>query len=219
MIKVTRNDSIDLIPMSVRLRNCLHRKGLHTLGAVADFNSTEDWLTIHNMGAKTAQEVCELVASLCFVETEEPLQCDKATLCGQSDKRHAAAPKWQIQDVLLTDILLPNRALNVFATAGIDRVVQLLALSEADLLSMDSMGKTTVRATLMAVDQFVERCCTDKTLDPVQQDLVHRAIDLADYLDCSRSWCIHEFLQVSSAYPTLFCLSCMNRRASGSIHS
>lgn len=192
MMKVTRQDSIDLVQMSVRLRNCLHRKGLHTLGAVMDFAQNEDWLTIRNMGAKTAQEVRELVESLCFVEKKESCLNDADV-----------ALTWRIQDILLTDVQLPNRALNALTNAGIDRAYQLLALSEADLMAMGALGTLTVQATVKAIDRFLERCRYDKALEESQRGLVQRAVDLADYLGCRRSWCVHEFLQVHDAYPAL----------------
>lgn len=197
MMKVNRQDSIDLVQMSVRLRNCLHRKGLHTLGAVADYDKTGDWLAVSGMGAKTAQEVQELVKSLYFVE--ENGESEHNALFEQD---HVVL-NWRIQDILLTDIMLSNRAMNALNSAGIDHVYQLLALNEADLLAIGALGKTTVQAILEAVDRFVERCRYDKSLEETQQGLVQRAIDLADYLGCSRSWFIHEFLRVHDAYPSL----------------
>ena len=192
MMKVNRQDSIDLVPMSVRLRNCLHRKGLHTLGAVMDFAQNEDWLTIRNMGVKTAQEVRELVESLCFVEKN-----------GSCLNDAEVAPTWRIQDILLTDVQLPNRALNALTNAGIDRAYQLLALSEADLMAMGALGTLTVQATVKAIDRFLERCRYDKALEESQRGLVQRAVDLADYLGCSQSWCLLEFLRIQEAYPML----------------
>ena len=54
---VTRQDDISILPLSVRLSNCLHRTNIHTIGEMMDYPQANDWAAIRNMGAKSIDEV------------------------------------------------------------------------------------------------------------------------------------------------------------------
>ena len=50
---ITRQDDISILPLSVRLSNCLRRTNIHTIGEMMDYPQANDWAAIRNMGAKS----------------------------------------------------------------------------------------------------------------------------------------------------------------------
>lgn len=60
---VTREDSVAGLTMSNRLRNCLTKLQIDTVGKLVDF-PTDQWPNVRNMGAKTVEEVLTLTAAL-----------------------------------------------------------------------------------------------------------------------------------------------------------
>ncbi len=63
MIYVTREDSIELLSLSVRAYNVLRRAGIDTVGQILDY-PTDRWLTIHNLGKKSQREVLTVAEQL-----------------------------------------------------------------------------------------------------------------------------------------------------------
>ena len=57
------NTKIEALTMSVRLRNCLKREGIDTVGSLLDFPS-DGWSGVSNIGAKTLDEVTTLIAAI-----------------------------------------------------------------------------------------------------------------------------------------------------------
>lgn len=59
----TREDSVDKLTLSNRLRNCLNRLEIDTVGKLLDF-PRDEWAGVRNMGAKTVSEVLALTEEL-----------------------------------------------------------------------------------------------------------------------------------------------------------
>ena len=58
-----REDSLELLPLSVRSSNCLWRAGVHTVGQLLDYPAYA-WTDIRNMGTKSVDEVLDLAARI-----------------------------------------------------------------------------------------------------------------------------------------------------------
>ena len=63
MLYLTREDSLELLPLSARSSNCLRRAGIHTVGQLLDYPA-DKWLDIRNMGTKSVDEVLDLAARI-----------------------------------------------------------------------------------------------------------------------------------------------------------
>lgn len=59
----TREDSIEQLQVSNRLRHCIHKLGIDTIGKLLDFPENS-WQNVRNMGAKTVAEVLALTSAL-----------------------------------------------------------------------------------------------------------------------------------------------------------
>ena len=63
MLYLTREDSLELLPLSVRSSNCLRRAGIHTVGQLLNYPA-DAWPDIRNMGTKSVDEVLDLAARI-----------------------------------------------------------------------------------------------------------------------------------------------------------
>lgn len=63
MLYLTREDSLELLPLSARSSNCLRRAGIHTVGQLLDYPA-DKWLDIRNLGQKSADELTSLAARI-----------------------------------------------------------------------------------------------------------------------------------------------------------
>lgn len=63
MLYLTREDSVELLPLSKRTSNCLRRAEVHTVGQLLDYPA-DKWPDIRNMGTKSVGEVLDITARI-----------------------------------------------------------------------------------------------------------------------------------------------------------
>lgn len=178
MVKISINDKIEKLSMSTRLHNCLRRTGIDTVEKLLDF-PTDKWAEVKNMGAKTIDEVKDLVASIktgdseytlrdyeCVQEEDEEIRDD----CGAFEKS-------------IDEMDFSVRAYNCLSRAGITNMSQIVTLSKEDLLNIKNMGINTVEEILQKTAAFedeIKNQSVDKSNVP--DEILH----IAD--ECSESY-------------------------------
>ena len=201
---VTRQDDISILPLSVRLSNCLHRTNIHTIGEMMDYPQANDWAAIRNMGAKSIDEVNHWI---------ELLQHGSQEYClvDQATKAHAAAVASASMDDAELDPTIEELSLSVCArnclrSVGIEHASQLLGKSVDDLLQIRSMGMRTAQEVFSAAEQWLSRR-TVQAMDLSAQESREKANDtllsteISKAYNASQSVCLHEIMRVRHEYP------------------
>ena len=150
---ISRDDSIQVLNLSVRSSNALCRAGILTVGALLDY-PMEEFLHIRNMGTKSVLEITEVIdnlnkgqgdfalAYLDAADSKEPLHppiAERDELTVYINENGAI-----IQDVPIEKLGFNNRAFNRFNNAGLTCASMLLGTTKEDLLNMSGMGEGTV---------------------------------------------------------------------------
>lgn len=95
MTYITREDGITALPLSNRAANCLRREGLHTIGDMLDYAQKHNWLDLHNVGQKTADELTATVRELQSHEGEYRL-VERAAIPEVTEATNASAQQlWE----------------------------------------------------------------------------------------------------------------------------
>ena len=201
---VTRQDDISILPLSVRLSNCLHRTNIHTIGEMMDYPQANDWAAIRNMGAKSIDEVNHWI---------ELLQHGSQEYClvDQATKAHAAAVASASMDdaeldPTIEELSLSVRARNCLRSVGIEHASQLLGKNVDDLLQIRSMGMRTAQEVFSAAEQWLSRR-TVQAMDLSSQESHEKANDtllsteISKAYNASQSVCLHEIMRVRHEYP------------------
>lgn len=203
MAKINRQDSIDLLPLSVRLNNCLRRYGIHTIGGIVDFHQSGDWLSIRNMGVKSAAEACEWAEKLQFDEHGNcTFDVDIRVASPEKEVSEIISPKnWCFADVKIKDWQLSNRAKEAVGNAGVENAEQLICLLAHPDDARERLEEYAFLRSAAALERFLQECLHSDSMNADQKALVERADELARRLNCGFVECLHAILCVHSNYP------------------
>lgn len=201
---VTRQDDISVLPLSVRLSNCLRRTNIHTIGDMIDYPQTNDWASIRNMGAKSIEEVTrwnDLLsrgsADYCLVDQATKAQAVAAV---------SAASAEEEQDTAIEDLILSVRARNCLKNAGIKYASELLGKSVDDLMQIRSMGERTAQEVFSVIEAWLSRR-TAHVMEISDHDSGEKEKDIVLSTEISKSYgvpqssCLHDVMQVRTQYP------------------
>lgn len=67
---VSRQDDISILPLSMRLYDCLYRANIRTIGDMMDYPLTNDWSSIRDIGAKSIDEAKYWIELLLYHRSE-----------------------------------------------------------------------------------------------------------------------------------------------------
>ena len=148
---ISRESSIDVLPLSKRASNCAHRIGVNTVGDFLD-KTDEEWKNTRNLGQKTLDEILKLVE--CITEGTTGLilseNFDENTEDIPTESRYEINTVYIsedgriIRDVKVEEIAPSVRAVNALKNSGYDFVSQLIGLDDEAVASIHNVGKKTI---------------------------------------------------------------------------
>lgn len=202
---VTRLDDISVLPLSVRLSNCLRRTNIHTIGGMIDYPQNNDWASIRNMGAKSIEEVNRWIDLLNHGSSDEYCLVDQQTKA-QAVPVVAVSNEEYEQDKAIEDLRLTVRAYNCLKNAGIEYVSQLLGKSVENLMAMKGMGKGSAEEVFAVVEKWLSKrtkyvLASEEAQTTEAGKDIRLSINLSETYHASQSSCLHEIMMVRSRYP------------------
>lgn len=202
---VTRLDDISVLPLSVRLSNCLRKTNIQTIGDMIDYPQNNDWTSIRNMGAKSIEEVNRWIDLLNHGASDEYCLVDQQTKV-QAVSGVAVSNEEDEQDKALEELHLSVRAHNCLKNAGIEYVSQLLGKSVDNLMAMKGMGKGSAEEVFAVVEKWLSKrtkyvLASEEAQTTEAGKDIRLSINLSETYHASQSSCLHEIMLVRSRYP------------------
>lgn len=148
MLYLTREDSVELLPLSTRTSNCLRRADIHTVGQLLDYPS-DAWLDIRNMGQKSAAELLDLTAR---IRAED----DGFQLVASKPKPPDPPPPPRLPDIPILELGLSVRACNCLESMGVRTAADLSEATLKSLLSVKNMGAKTAAQIMEKLEALRE---------------------------------------------------------------
>lgn len=144
MVYLTVNDSISILPFSVRLYNGLNRAGINTVGDILEYSRKHLWADIHALGEKSINEITEWLQRL------EEGSGDFRLVSDEERERYLfkATTAELLQYIPVRDVHLSVSARNGLLESGKFNLAQAAALSEEELLILKRMGKKAAKEIL-----------------------------------------------------------------------
>lgn len=154
---IAKEDNIDILPLSKRALNCLHRTHVHTIGDLLSF-PLDRLADIRNVGKTTIEEIVSTVNALCEDSGEWKIVDSNQTAHLQENlddqtEEPQPAPK-TVRDSSIETLGLSMRATNALMKYGITLTSQLIGLREEEVSAIKNIGTQTA-AEIMDVVQNV----------------------------------------------------------------
>lgn len=147
MLYLTREDSLELLPLSARSSNCLRRAGIHTVGQLLDYPA-DKWLDIRNMGTKSVDEVLDLAARICAGDGFQMVA---------SKPKPPEPPPPRLPDIPVPELGLSVRANNCLENMGVRTAADLSDATLESLLSVKNMGRKTAEQIMEKLEELREQ--------------------------------------------------------------
>lgn len=147
MLYLTREDSVELLPLSVRSSNCLRRAGIHTVGQMLDYPANA-WPDIRNMGAKSVDEVLDLAARI--------RAGDGFELVASKPKPPEPLLLPRLPDIPVRELGLSVRANNCLEHIGVRTAADLSDATLESLLAVKNMGAKTAAQIMEKLEALRE---------------------------------------------------------------
>lgn len=155
--------SIDMIGLSVRSQNALHRAGVHTVVEMLEFD--EDSLyKVRNLGKKSIDEILEKIKEYSKLKIE----ADKAALNPKQLIEPENFEEWikeesgksfvleYLKDFKITELeLLSAKAFNLLMLNGYNSLDQIAFLAEADLMQIPRMDTGSASEIMKFCDHYL----------------------------------------------------------------
>lgn len=156
MLYLTREDSIELLPLSVRSGNCLRRADIHTVGQLLDYPE-DKWLDIRNLGQKTADELTDLTTRI------------RARVGFRLVASKAAPPEplLSLPDIPIYKLGLSVRASNCLQSLGVRTMADLSEVTLESLLSVRNMGQKTAQEIMKKVEELRKQSSFSSAVEAV----------------------------------------------------
>lgn len=137
MLYLTREDSVEILPLSRRSSNCLRRAGIHTVGQLLDYPA-DAWLDIRHMGIKSVDEVLDLTARIRAGDG-----FDLVASRPKTPKPPEPPPPPRLPDIPVRELGLSVRANNCLESMGVRTTADLSDATLESLLAVKNMGAKT----------------------------------------------------------------------------
>ena len=147
MLYLTREDSVELLPLSARSSNCLRRAGIHTVGQLLDYPA-DAWPDIRNMGTKSVDEVLSLTARI--------RAGDGFGLVASKPKPSEPPPLPRLPDIPVRELGLSVRANNCLEHMGVRTAADLSDATLESLLAVKNMGAKTAAQIMEKLEALRE---------------------------------------------------------------
>ena len=145
MLYLTREDSLELLPLSARSSNCLRRAGIHTVGQLLDYPA-DKWLDIRNMGTKSVDEVLDLAARI--------RAGDGFQMVASKPKPPEPPPPPRLPDIPVPELGLSVRANNCLENMGVRTAADLSDATLESLLAVKNMGRKTAEQIMEKLEEL-----------------------------------------------------------------
>ena len=147
MLYLTREDSIELLPLSIRVYNCLRRANIATVGQLLDY-PPDAWPDIRNMGAKSVDEILALTARI---------RAGDGTALVVSKPKPTPKPTTKLTpprlpDIPVRELGLSVRAINCLESMGARTAADLSGATLESLLAVENMGRKTAAQIMEKLD-------------------------------------------------------------------
>lgn len=149
MLYLTREDSLELLPLSARSSNCLRRAGIHTVGQLLDYPA-DKWLDIRNMGTKSVDEVLDLAAR---IRAGDGFQM----VASKPKPPEPPPPPPRLPDIPVPELGLSVRANNCLENMGVRTAADLSDATLESLLSVKNMGRKTAEQIMEKLEELREQ--------------------------------------------------------------
>ena len=174
MLYLTREDSIELLPLSIRVYNCLRRANIATVGQLLDY-PPDAWPDIRNMGAKSVDEILALTARI---------RAGDGTALVVSKPKPTPKPTTKLTpprlpDIPVRELGLSVRAINCLESMGARTTADLSGATLESLLEIENMGMKTAAQIMEKLDALRREFAPPRLPDiPVRElELSVRAIN------------------------------------------
>ncbi|WP_295752561.1 DNA-directed RNA polymerase subunit alpha C-terminal domain-containing protein [uncultured Oscillibacter sp.] len=148
MLYLTREDSVEILPLSRRSSNCLRRAGIHTVGQLLDYPA-DKWLDIRNLGQKSADELTSLAARI--------RAGDGFQMVASKPKPLEPPPPPRLPDIPIRELGLSVRANNCLESMGVRTAADLSGATLESLLSVKNMGRKTAKQIMEKLEELREQ--------------------------------------------------------------
>ena len=174
MLYLTREDSIELLPLSIRVYNCLRRANIATVGQLLDY-PPDAWPDIRNMGAKSVDEILALTARI---------RAGDGTALVVSKPKPTPKPTTKLTpprlpDIPVRELGLSVRAVNCLESMGARTTADLSGATLESLLEIENMGMKTAAQIMEKLDALRREFAPPRLPDiPVRElELSVRAVN------------------------------------------
>ena len=148
MLYLTREDSVELLPLSTRTSNCLRRAEIHTVGQLLSYPA-DAWQDIRNMGTKSVDEVLDLSARI--------RAGDGFELVASRPKPPEPPPPPRLPDIPVRELGLSVRANNCLESMGVRTAADLSGATLESLLAVKNMGAKTAAQIMEKLEALREK--------------------------------------------------------------
>ena len=147
MLYLTREDSVEILPLSNRTGNCLRRAEIRTVGQLLDYPA-DKWLDIRNLGQKSADELADLTAR---IRAGEGIR-----LTASKPKAPDPPPALRLPDIPVRELGLSVRANNCLEHMGVRTAADLSDATLESLLTVKNMGAKTAAQIMEKLEALRE---------------------------------------------------------------
>ena len=141
--------SLEVLGLSVRAYNCLHREGVHTVEQLARLGDLE-LLDIRTLGQNTLAEIKQKLAA--YLESHPQLQARLAAEVPSEQPQPERAGQEQSWGIEVLGLSVRTR--RKLKLAGIDTVAKALTFSDSQLLDIEGVGMATVMQLRRKLDAY-----------------------------------------------------------------
>lgn len=147
MLYLTREDSVELLPLTNRTSNCLRRAEIHTVGQLLDYPA-DAWLDIRNLGQKSADELTSLAARI--------RAGDGFQLAASKPKPPEPPPPPRLPEIPVEELGLSVRAYNCLERMGVRTAADLSEATLESLLAVENVGRKTAEQIMEKLNALRE---------------------------------------------------------------
>lgn len=146
------NLSIDVIGLSVRSTNALHRKGIHYVEDLLNYD--RDMLsTIRNLGEKSINDIVEKIEYYKNLSS-----IDNAIDIVDNIDNNIILEYLYSKDATINDLeLLPTKAYNLLLINGYEKLDKIIFLSKEELLHIHNMDSDSARSIVKSCKRYIRK--------------------------------------------------------------
>jgi hypothetical protein len=167
--KILRSVSIDMMNLSVRAQNVLHRAGKNTLFDLLPCTE-EELLLLPSAGQKTVQEILQKIKTYRMLAENDELSAPPAEADKQGDSRQiqlidlinlpqnrqAVLSYIQSNEQQIETMGMNSRAVNQLRNSGYHLLSEIFFLSPSELQTLRNMGAGAVKSVIDCRNRWVE---------------------------------------------------------------